>query len=100
MAGLVNRQQVTYGCVNAVIVTLGTMAIVRGIAFILSDGQSISTFDDSFRWIGIRRVLGLPVPICVLILVALALCVFLNKSIAGRNLHAIGGSPVVARLSG
>jgi ribose/xylose/arabinose/galactoside ABC-type transport system permease subunit len=99
-AGLTNGILITYGRVNAVIVTLGTMAIFRGIAFILSDGQSISIFDGTFRWIGVGRVLGLPVPIWVLIFVAAAFWVFLHRSIPGRNLYAIGGNPVVARLSG
>jgi ribose transport system permease protein/L-arabinose transport system permease protein len=99
-AGLMNGILITYGRINAVIVTLGTMAIFRGIAFILSDGQSISIFDNTFRWIGVGRVLGLPVPIWILIVVAIAFWVFLHRSIPGRNLYAIGGNPVVARLSG
>lgn len=99
-AGLTNGILITYGRINAVIVTLGTMAIFRGIAFILSDGQSISIFDNTFRWIGVGRVLGLPVPIWILIVVAIAFWVFLHRSIPGRNLYAIGGNPVVARLSG
>jgi len=100
IAGLVNGLLITYGRVNAIIVTLGTMAIFRGVAFILSNGQSISIFDATFRWIGIGRVFGLPVPIWILLLVALAFWIFLHKSIPGRNLYAIGGNPVVARLSG
>lgn len=99
-AGLMNGILITYGRISPVIVTLGTMAIFRGIAFILSDGQSISIFDTTFRWIGIGRVFGLPVPIWVLIIVALAFWIFLHRSIPGRNLYAIGGNPVVARLSG
>jgi ribose/xylose/arabinose/galactoside ABC-type transport system permease subunit len=99
-AGLMNGILITYGRINAVIVTLGTMAIFRGIAFILSDGQSVSIFDDTFRWIGVGRVLGLPVPIWVLVAVAVAFWVYLHRSIPGRNLYAIGGNPVVARLSG
>jgi len=100
LAGLVNGLLITYGRINAVIVTLGTMAIFRGVAFILSNGQSISIFNDAFRWIGIGRVMGLPAPIWILILVAIAFYVFMHKSIKGRNLYAIGGNPVVARLSG
>ncbi|WMS43556.1 ABC transporter permease [Acuticoccus sp. MNP-M23] len=100
MAGLVNGLLITYGRINAVIVTLGTMAIFRGVAFILSNGQSISIFNDAFRWIGIGRVMGLPAPIWILILVAVAFYIFMHKSIKGRNLYAIGGNPVVARLSG
>lgn len=99
-AGLVNGLLFTYGRINAVIVTLGTMAIFRGVAFILSDGQSISIFNDAFRWIGVGRVLGLPAPIWILAIVAAGFYVFMHKSIVGRNYYAIGGNPIVARLSG
>ena len=67
LAGLVNGLIITYGRVNAVIATLGTMAIFRGIAFIMSDGQSIAIFSDTFRFIGIGRILGLPLLIWILI---------------------------------
>lgn len=100
MAGLMNGLLITYGRINSVIVTLGTMSIFRGIAFLLSDGQSISIFNDSFRWIGIGRVLGLPAPIWILIFVAVGFFIFMHKSIVGRNFYAIGGNPIVARLSG
>ena len=100
LAGLVNGLLITYGRINAVIVTLGTMAIFRGIAFILSNGQSISIFNDAFRWIGTGRILGLPAPIWILIAVAIGFYIFMHKSIVGRNYYAIGGNPIVARLSG
>ena len=100
LAGLMNGLLINYGRINAVIVTLGTMSIFRGVAFLLSDGQSISIFNDSFRWIGIGRVFGLPAPIWILILVAVGFYVFMHKSIVGRNYYAIGGNPIVARLSG
>jgi L-arabinose transport system permease protein len=100
LAGLVNGVIITYGRVNAVIATLGTMAIFRGFAFILSDGQSISIFSDTFRFIGIGRILGLPFPIWVLITCGILFQLFLAKSIVGRNVYALGGNPVVARFSG
>ncbi|KAJ56479.1 sugar ABC transporter permease [Actibacterium mucosum KCTC 23349] len=100
MAGLVNGVIITYGRVNAVIVTLGTMAIFRGIAFIISNGQSISIFNDAFRQIGIGRILGIPFPIWVLVATAILFQVFLSKSIVGRNFYAIGGNPVVAKFAG
>lgn len=100
MAGLVNGLIITYGRVNAVIVTLGTMAIFRGIAFIISNGQSISIFNDSYRLIGIGRFLGIPFPIWVLIGTAIVFQIFLAKSIVGRNFYAIGGNPIVAKFAG
>ncbi len=100
LAGLVNGTIITMGPVNAVIATLGTMAVFRGIAFIISDGQSISIFNDGFRVIGAGTVLGLPVPILILLVTAALFHVFLAKTIIGRNIYAIGGNPVVARFAG
>ena len=100
MAGLVNGLIITYGRVNAVIATLGTMAIFRGVAFILSDGQSITIFNETFRFIGIGVVLGFPFPILVLIGSAILFQIFLANTIVGRNIYAIGGNPIVARFSG
>lgn len=99
-AGLVNGIIITFGRVNPVIATLGTMAIFRGAAFILSNGQSISIFDDGFRFMGNGTILGLPVPLWILAVTAIVFQVFLARSIAGRNIYAIGGNPVVARFSG
>lgn len=99
-AGLVNGIIITYGRVNPVIATLGTMAIFRGAAFILSNGQSISIFDDAFRFMGNGTILGLPVPLWILAVTAILFQIFLARSIAGRNIYAIGGNPVVARFSG
>lgn len=100
LAGFVNGIIITYGRVNAVIATLGTMAIFRGIAFIMSDGQSIAIFSDTFRFIGIGRILGLPLLIWILLLTAIVFHLFLARSIVGRNIYALGGNPVVARFSG
>ncbi|MBZ9857446.1 ABC transporter permease [Mesorhizobium sp. CA13] len=100
LAGLVNGIIITYGRVNAVIATLGTMAIFRGIAFIMSDGQSIAIFSDTFRFIGIGKILGLPLLLWILIATAILFQVFLSRSIVGRNIYALGGNPVVARFSG
>jgi L-arabinose transport system permease protein len=91
---------ITIGRVNAVIATLGTMAIIRGIAFIISNGQSISIFDDTFRFIGIGTFLGLPIPLWVLAFSAVLFHLFLAKTVVGRNVYALGGNPIVARFAG
>jgi L-arabinose transport system permease protein len=99
-AGLVNGLIVTVGGVNAVIATLGTMAAFRGVAFIVSNGQSISIFDPAFRFIGAGKLLGLQITIEVLILVCVIFYILMRFTIIGRNIYAIGGNPVVARLAG
>ena len=100
VAGLVNGLIVTVGAVNAVIATLGTMAAFRGVAFIISNGQSISIFAPAFRFIGAGRLLGLQVTIEVLIVVVALFFALMRYTVIGRNIYAIGGNPVVARLAG
>ncbi len=99
-AGLVNGLIVTVGGVNAVIATLGTMAAFRGVAFIISNGQSIPIFDPAFRVIGDGRLLGIQITIWILVAVASLFFVLMRTTIAGRNIYAVGGNPVVARLAG
>lgn len=100
LAGVVNGLIVTIGRVNAVIATLGTMAAFRGVAFIISDGQSISIFHPLFRLIGSGRWLGLQITVEILIVVVAIFFVLMRYTIVGRNIYAIGGNPVVARLAG
>jgi ribose transport system permease protein/L-arabinose transport system permease protein len=100
IAGIVNGLIITVGRINAVIATLGTMAVFRGVAFIISNGQSISIFDPAFRFIGDGKILGVPVTILVLVIIVAIFFVLMRYTITGRNIYAIGGNPVVARLAG
>jgi L-arabinose transport system permease protein len=100
LAGLVNGLIVTFGRVNAVIATLGTMAALRGVAFIISNGQSISIFDPIFRTIGSGRIFGVQITILILAFVVALFFVFMRYTVVGRNIYAIGDNPVVARLAG
>lgn len=99
LLGLANGLIITVGRVNAVIATLGTMAAFRGLGLILTDGRSVSVQDEGFRALA-RPFLVLPVPIWILLAVLVVLFVFLRYTVMGRNVYAIGGNPVVARLAG
>jgi L-arabinose transport system permease protein len=74
--------------------------VFRGVAFIISNGQSISIFDPAFRFIGDGKIFGVPVTILVLVIVVAIFFVLMRYTITGRNIYAIGGNPVVARLAG
>ena len=100
VAGVVNGLIITVGQINAVIATLGTMAMFRGVAFIISNGQSISIFDPAFRTIGDGKLMGVPVTILILVVVVAAFFVLMRYTVIGRNIYAIGGNPLVARLAG
>jgi L-arabinose transport system permease protein len=86
--------------INALITTLATMEIVRGLAFIASHGQAVGVSDMAFFDLGNTIVFGVPTPVWVAALCFVVFGVLLNKTIYGRNTLAIGGNPEAARLAG
>jgi len=100
VAGLVNGIIITILRVNPVIATLATLSAFRGVALLLSNGAAVGVVNQTFNKIGSSRPLGAPFPTIILIAVALALHVMLRYTVAGRNIYAIGGNPLAARLSG
>lgn len=83
------------------IVTLGTMLIASGFAFILAQGQSIYQIPDSFVWLGRGADLG-GIPNAVILMLAMYALGFLlmERMSLGRYIYAIGGNREAALLSG
>lgn len=86
--------------INALITTLATMQIVRGLALISSDGRAVGINDPGFYQLALSRFLGIPTPIWVMIILFIAFGFVLNRSVFGRNTLAIGGNPEASRLAG
>ena len=100
LIGSVNGLIITKGKVTPFVVTLGMMSVARGLAHIYTDGQPISGFGDSFRYIGANNFLGVPVPIIIFVLTLLIAAVVLRDTRLGRYTYAIGGNEEAVRLSG
>lgn len=98
--GFVNGLVIVYGKVPPFIVTLGTMSIVRGIALVLTNGIPITNLPSSFTVIGSGRILGIPIPVYIMIVLALVFGFILSKTKLGRYNYAIGSNFEAARLSG
>lgn len=99
--GLVNGVLVAWGRINPFVTTLATMSIFGGLATTVSGGFPIfdlprgfsATFNEA-RW------LLLPAPVMLAALTALALHVFLSRSVPGRVLYLLGDSPAAAHAAG
>lgn len=99
-AGLVNGLLITVGRINPVITTLGTLSAYRGVAWIMTGGYAVGVTNKLFNSIGSGELLGIPVPLVILIVVAVLFHIFLSYTDIGRNIFAIGGNPTAARLAG
>jgi len=97
--GLINGFFVTVIGVNAIITTLATLAVFRGLAEVVSDGQSVSV--TGFDALGTNRpFFDIPVPVIIMGVVALGLWAVMKYTVFGRSMYAIGANPVAARLVG
>ncbi|AIA71082.1 L-arabinose transport system permease protein [Pectobacterium atrosepticum SCRI1043] len=98
--GLLNGFVIARLKINALITTLATMQIARGLAYIISDGKAVGIEDERFFALGYANWLGLPAPIWITIGCMILFGLLLNKTTFGRNTLAIGGNEEAARLAG
>ncbi len=108
VAGALNGWLVTRYKLPAIVVTIGTMSLYRGIALVVLGDQAVTGYPEALSVLGngyLGDLVGLPwliVPIefVVLLLCALAVGTVLHFTVAGRRLFAIGANPIAARFSG
>jgi L-arabinose transport system permease protein len=98
--GFVNGAVIAYLRINALITTLATMEIVRGLGFIVSHGQAVGVSSDTFIALGGLSMIGISLPIWVTLACFIVFGVLLNQTVYGRNTLAIGGNPEASRLAG
>ncbi len=99
--GFLNGAMITSFNVHPFIITLGTMAIYRGIAFVQTNGQSIGGFPEAFRAFVRQELSGLTlVPLIVMIIVVIVGGIFLSQLSIGRKVYAVGGNEIASRYSG
>src|SRR6187431_2660902 len=101
--GALNGLMVVGLGVHPFIITLGTMWILRGVAFVASSAESIG-LPGGLTAIA-KAPLGLgeslyPVPTLVMLIVTIAGAVYLRETVMGRHVFAIGGNAEASRFSG
>lgn len=100
--GALNGSAIVGLRVHPFIITLGGMAVYRGLAFVITKGQSIGDFPDSFtRGAFKASFLGTnPVPMFIMLAIAAAGWFALSRTVFGRRTYAIGGNETAARYAG
>jgi ribose transport system permease protein len=98
--GLFNGALVAWGRMPAIIVTLATMGIARGIGLIYSGGYPISGVPSWISWFGVGRIGIIPVPVIIMVIIYTVAWVLLQRTAFGRQVYAIGGNETAAKLSG
>jgi ribose/xylose/arabinose/galactoside ABC-type transport system permease subunit len=100
--GVVNGAMVAYARVPSLVITLGTLYVIRGIDFAWAHGRQINAADmpDSFLHLGTATIAGVPVMPLITLAVLVAVGTVMRSSRMGRELYAIGSNPDAAVLAG
>lgn len=98
--GCVNGLLVTRAQINSLIASLGTMAILRGSAYIITNGVSIQAGVTGFEVIGTGYIGPFPIPFLIAVVIFIVLYYVLKKTVFGRNVYAVGGNSSAAELCG
>lgn len=100
--GLINGALVAYARVPALVITLGTMYIFRGInvAWTGSDRINAGDLPRDFRGLGTGQILFIPILTIIAVVVLIAAAWYLRNLRSGRELYAIGSDPAAAHLYG
>jgi rhamnose transport system permease protein len=100
--GLINGALVAFAKVPALVITLGTLYIYRGInvAWTGSDRINASDLPADFRGLGTGQLLGIPILTIIAAIVLVVAAWYLRNLRSGREFYAIGSDPAAAHLYG
>jgi ribose/xylose/arabinose/galactoside ABC-type transport system permease subunit len=98
--GVLNGIMVAQFRVPPFVTTLAMLTICRGFVFIITGGRSIGDLPASFGFLGRDRIIGIPVPVVLMLVIFAAGWFVLNRMRLGRYIYAVGGNREAAFLAG
>ena len=98
--GLVNGIINAYVGIPSFVVTLGMLAVARGLSLGITGGSTISGFPAGFLYLGQGDFLGIPIPVWVAAVIAIAAHIVLTRTTFGRHVYFVGSNEEAAKLSG
>jgi len=100
LVGVVNGVVIAKLRINALIATLASLQIVRGLGFIVSDGKAVGVSKPEFFVLGNATFAGVPVPVWITLACFTIFGIVLHRTRFGRHTLAIGGNKEASRLAG
>lgn len=100
LAGLLNGLLITVARMNPFIATLGMMSVGRGLVYILSGAAGVYGLPRAFQLLGNGQVYGFPLPVLILLVVALGVAFLLSQTRFGGIVYALGSNREATRRAG
>lgn len=100
LVGMFNGAVISKTTIPAFIVTLATMNIAKGLAYVYTGGSPVRVVTKEWQFLGAGYVGIFPTPVVILVLVLIITAIIMNKTKMGRHMYAVGGNQQAAEFSG
>ncbi len=100
IVGMFNAFVIAKTTIPPFIVTLATMNIAKGLAYVYTGGSPVRVVTKEWQFLGAGYIGPVPTPVIILVLVLLITGLIMNKTKMGRHIYAVGGNAQAAEFSG
>lgn len=100
IVGVVNGTIISKTTIPAFIVTLATMNITKGLAYVYTGGSPVRVVTKEWQFVGAGYIGSIPTPVILLVIVLIVTSLIMNKTRFGRHIYAVGGNAQAAIFSG
>lgn len=100
VVGMFNGYVISSTTIPPFIVTLATMNIAKGLAYVYTGGSPVRVVTKEWQFVGAGYIGPVPTPVVILVIVLIVTALIMNKTKLGRHLYAVGGNAQAAEFSG
>lgn len=101
VCGTINAFSIAVMKIPPMIATLAMMYMTRGLQTVISHGNTLNGLPEGFLFIGQGMLFdAIPIPAIIIVILYVMASFFMEKTITGRNIYAVGGNPEAARVAG
>ena len=98
--GAVNGLMIVRGGIPPFVATLSMLAIARGLTLVYTQGRPIAGLDERFIYWGTGQVWGIPIPVIIMIVIAVIAHIITRYTPFGLHVYSTGGNEETTRLAG
>jgi len=100
IVGMLNGAVISKTTIPPFIVTLATMNIIKGLAYVYTGGSPVRVVSKEWQFFGAGYIGPFPTPVIILGVVLIITVIIMNKTKFGRHIYAVGGNQQAAEFSG
>jgi ribose transport system permease protein len=100
LVGVTNGLLIVKGSIPPFVATLSMLAVARGLTLVYTQGRPIAGLDERFIYLGSGQLFGIPLPVIIMVVIAVLAHLVTRYTPFGLHVYATGGNEETTRLAG